>query len=183
MITARTWWGRFTSQFSRTQSVREPPRELGGGGSRTSSRTQFANRRFNAGSPDSVRSSPKNRVLCGLDLLLLQPGYMLLRTSCKKSVVQNPPKTAKNAVQCRNFTGMRPVFGDILISFGVVWYSGMRKWYAGFTMITCSGCRCGPAGARNPKPCVQKCRGCTALLPGYTRVFPGMYVSKERSQL
>ena len=23
--------------------------------------------------------------------------------------------------QCRNFTGMRPVFGDILISFGVVW--------------------------------------------------------------
>ena len=36
--------------------VREPPRELGGGGSRTSSRTQFANRRFTAGSPDSVRS-------------------------------------------------------------------------------------------------------------------------------
>ena len=34
--------------------------------------------------------------------------------------------------QCAIFTGMRLVFGDILISFGVVWYSGMRKWYAGF---------------------------------------------------
>ena len=32
--------------------------------------------------------------------------------------------------QCSNFTGMRPVFGDILINFEVVWYSGMRKWYA-----------------------------------------------------
>ena len=30
---------------------------------------------------------------------------------------------------------MRPVFGDILISFGVVWYSGMRKWYAGFSLV------------------------------------------------
>ena len=30
---------------------------------------------------------------------------------------------------------MRPVFGDILISFGVVWYSGMQKWYAGFSLV------------------------------------------------
>ena len=32
--------------------------------------------------------------------------------------------------ECSNFTGMRPVFGEILINFEVVWYSGMRKWYA-----------------------------------------------------
>jgi len=36
----------------------------------------------------------------------------------------------RHAIQCSNFTGMRPVFGDILINFEVVWYSGMRKWYA-----------------------------------------------------
>ena len=67
--------------------------------------------------------------------------------------------------QCSNFTGMRPVFGDILISFGVVWYSGMRKWYAG-VLISCSGCRCGPGGET-----MQKC-GYYPGIPGFFQVYP-----------
>ena len=39
-------------------------------------------------------------------------------------------RRSQASAQCSNFTGMRPVFGDILINFEVVWYSGMRKWYA-----------------------------------------------------
>ena len=54
---------------------------------------------------------------------------------------------------------MRPVFGDILISFGVVWYSGMRKWYAGFLISVAAVC------------VVPKAKACKSA---YTRVFPGI---------
>ena len=72
--------------------------------------------------------------------------------------------------QCSNFTGMRPVFGDILISFGVVWYSGMRKWYAGFSLVVAA-----VGVVPGAKPC--KSAGITRVYPGffrYTRKIPGI---------
>ena len=54
---------------------------------------------------------------------------------------------------------MRPVFGDILISFGVVWYSGMRKWYAGFSLVV---------AAAGVVPGAKPCKSA-----GITRVYPG----------
>ena len=72
--------------------------------------------------------------------------------------------------QCRNFTGMRLVFGDILISFGVVWYSGMRKWYAGFSVVVAA-----VGVVPGAKPC--KSAGITRVYPGfsrYTRKIPGI---------
>ena len=67
-------------------------------------------------------------------------------------------------VQCSNFTGMRPVFGDILISFGVVWYSGMRKWYAGFSLVVAA-----VGVVPGAKPC--KSAGITQVYPQNTRYF------------
>ena len=58
---------------------------------------------------------------------------------------------------------MRLVFGDILISFGVVWYSGMRKWYAGFSVAVAA-----VGVVPGAKPC--KSAGITRV----TRVFPGI---------
>ena len=52
---------------------------------------------------------------------------------------------------------MRLVFGDILISFGVVWYSGMRKWYAGFLISVAAVC------------VVPKAKACKSA--GITRVY------------
>ena len=72
--------------------------------------------------------------------------------------------------QCSIFTGMRPVFGDILISFGVVWYSGMRKWYAGFSLVVAA-----VGVVPGAKPC--KSAGITRVYPGffrYTRKIPGI---------
>ena len=34
-----------------------------------------------------------------------------------------------HAAQCSYFTGIILVFDPFLIYFGVVWYSGLRKWY------------------------------------------------------
>ena len=59
---------------------------------------------------------------------------------------------------------MRPVFGDILISFGVVWYSGMRKWYAGFSLVVAA-----VGVVPGAKPC--KSAGITRVYP---RVFSGI---------
>ena len=58
---------------------------------------------------------------------------------------------------------MRPVFGDMLISFGVVWYSGMRKWYAGFSLVVAA-----VGVVPGAKPC--KSAGITRVYPG----FPGI---------
>ena len=72
--------------------------------------------------------------------------------------------------QCAIFTGMRLVFGDILISFGVVWYSGMRKWYAGFSTSVAAVCVA-------PKAKACKSAGITRVYPGfsrYTRKIPGI---------
>ena len=65
---------------------------------------------------------------------------------------------------------MRLVFGDILISFGVVWYSGMRKWYAGFSVVVAA-----VGVVPGAKPC--KSAGITRVYPGfsrYTRKIPGI---------
>ena len=73
-------------------------------------------------------------------------------------------------LQCSIFTGMRPVFGDILISFGVVWYSGTRKWYAGFSLVVAA-----VGVVPGAKPC--KSAGITRVYPGfsrYTRKIPGI---------
>ena len=62
------------------------------------------------------------------------------------------------------------VFGDILISFGVVWYSGMRKWYAGFSLVVAA-----VGVVPGAKPC--KSAGITRVYPGfsrYTRKIPGI---------
>ena len=72
--------------------------------------------------------------------------------------------------QCSNFTGMRPVFGDILINFEVVWYSGMRKWYAGISLVVAA-----VGVVPGAKPC--KSAGITRVYPGfsrYTRKIPGI---------
>ena len=76
------------------------------------------------------------------------------------------------AAQCANFTGMRPVFGDILINFGVVWYSGMRKWYAGFSLVVAA-----VGVVPGAKPC--KSAGITRERV-YTRVFPGIPAQNTR---
>ena len=60
---------------------------------------------------------------------------------------------------------MRPVFGDILISFGVVWYSGMRKWYAGFSVVVAA-----VSVVPGAKPC--KSAGITRVYPGFFQVYP-----------
>ena len=61
---------------------------------------------------------------------------------------------------------MRPVFGDILISFGVVWYSGMRKWYAGFSLVVAA-----VGVVPGAKPC--KSAGITRVYPGFSpEVYP-----------
>ena len=57
---------------------------------------------------------------------------------------------------------MRLVFGDILISFGVVWYSGMRKWYAGFSVVVAA-----VGVVPGAKPC--KSAGITRVYPGFSR--------------
>ena len=80
------------------------------------------------------------------------------------------PKSVVSPAQCSNFTGMRPVFGDNLISFGVVWYSGMRKWYAGFSVVVAA-----VGVVPGAKPC--KSAGITRVYPGfsrYTRKIPGI---------
>ena len=77
---------------------------------------------------------------------------------------------ARGYSQCSNFTGMRLVFGDILINFGVVWYSGMRKWYAGFSLVVAA-----VGVVPGAKPC--KSAGITRVYPGfsrYTRKIPGI---------
>ena len=74
------------------------------------------------------------------------------------------------AKQCSIFNGMRLVFGDILISFGVVWYSGTRKWYAGFSLVVAA-----VGVVPGAKPC--KSAGITRVYPGfsrYTRKIPGI---------
>ena len=63
---------------------------------------------------------------------------------------------------------MRPVFGDILISFGVVWYSGMRKWYAGFSLVVAA-----VGVVPGAKPC--KSAGITRVVVaavGVVQVYP-----------
>ena len=62
---------------------------------------------------------------------------------------------------------MRLVFGDILISFGVVWDSGMRKWYAGFSVVVAA-----VGVVPGAKPC--KSAGITRVYPGFFRysVYP-----------
>ena len=72
-----------------------------------------------------------------------------------------------NHSECSNFTGMRPVFGDILINFGVVWYSGMRKWYAGFSLVVAA-----VGVVPGAKPC--KSAGITRVYPGFGffQVYP-----------
>jgi len=65
---------------------------------------------------------------------------------------------------------MRLVFGDILISFGVVWYIGMRKWYAGFLISVAAVCVV-------PKAKACKSAGITRVYTGfsrYTRNIPGI---------
>ena len=59
---------------------------------------------------------------------------------------------------------MRLVFGDILISFGVVWYSGMRKWYAGFSVVVAA-----VGVVPGAKPC--KSAGITRV-PGILPILP-----------
>ena len=68
--------------------------------------------------------------------------------------------------QCSIFTGMRPVFGDILISFGVVWYGGTRKWYAGFSLVVAAVGVVPPGGET-----MQKC-GYYPGIPGFFQVYP-----------
>ena len=66
---------------------------------------------------------------------------------------------------------MRPVFGDILINFGVVWYSGTRKWYAGFSVVVEA-----VGVVPGAKPC--KSAGNTRVYPGFsrhTRKIPGIF--------
>ena len=78
-----------------------------------------------------------------------------------KAAVCSPPRSA------RTFTGMRPVFGDILIKFGVVRY-GIVLVYAKVVcgvLISGSGCGCGPRKRSHSK---------VRVLPGNARVFAGM---------
>ena len=84
--------------------------------------------------------------------------------------VRSPHNGPEVWYQCAIFTGMRLVFGDILISFGVVWYSGMRKWYAGFSVVVAA-----VGVVPGAKPC--KSAGITRVYPGfsrYTRKIPGI---------
>jgi hypothetical protein len=49
---------------------------------------------------------------------------------CTRNVVQSSDDAACTpSHQCLEFTGMILVFGPFLILFGLVWYTGMRKWY------------------------------------------------------
>ena len=87
-----------------------------------------------------------------------------------KTALSNAALLSLAGTQCAIFTGMRLVFGDILISFGVVWYSGMRKWYAGFSLVVAA-----VGVVPGAKPC--KSAGITRVYPGfsrYTRKIPGI---------
>ena len=64
---------------------------------------------------------------------------------------------------------MRLVFGDILINFGVVWYSGMRKWYAGFSLVV-AAVGVGPGGETTCKSA-----GITRVYPGFSRYTRAKY--------
>ena len=96
---------------------------------------------------------------------LEEPNYAARRAELRRAA-----REAARARQCAIFTGMRLVFGDILISFGVVWYSGMRKWYAGFSVVVAA-----VGVVPGAKPC--KSAGITRVYPGfsrYTRKIPGI---------
>ena len=98
--------------------------------------------------------------------------FSFFSTLTRQGRVLAPTSTKRNSPsrQCSIFTGMRLVLGDILISFGVVWYSGMRKWYAGISLVVAA-----VGVVPGAKPC--KSAGITRVYPGfsrYTRKIPGI---------
>ena len=82
------------------------------------------------------------------------------------------PCTLKKEISdlCRRSGGLirASPFGEILISFGVVWYSGMRKWYAGFSVVVAA-----VGVVPGAKPC--KSAGITRVYLGFCRYTPAKY--------